>query len=294
MQTDVVIIGAGPAGIAAGIQLKRYGIDPVIIEKDEIGGLVRNANLIENYPGFADGITGVELIDLLKKQAKKAGLKIVSGKVNEIDYCDRQFVIKTSTQELLSHYAIIASGTKPKLFTDIKLPEISAGKILYEIYPVLKESGKNIAIIGAGDAAFDYALNLEKDNSVVILHRGNSEKCLPLLIERVKQNSNISYYKQTKIVEITDHGIDKLQLKCSNPEKTLEFDIDYLIFALGREPQLDFLTERFRSKSAELQDNAILYLAGDVNNDIFRQVSIAVGDGVKAAMKVYRNMKGIG
>ena len=117
MQTDVVIIGAGPAGIAAGIQLKRYGIDPVIIEKDEIGGLVRNANLIENYTGFADGITGVELIDLLKKQAKKAGLKIVSGKVNKIDYCDRQFVIKTSTQELLSHYAIIASGTKRNLVT---------------------------------------------------------------------------------------------------------------------------------------------------------------------------------
>ena len=90
------------------------------------------------------------------------------------------------------------------------------------------------------------------------------------------------------------NGVDKLKLKCSNPEKTLVFNVNYLIFALGREPRLDFLTERLRSKSAELQDNAILYFAGDVNNSIFRQVSIAVGDGVKAAMRIYRNMKGIG
>jgi thioredoxin reductase len=291
MQTDVAIIGAGPAGIAAGIQLKRYGIEPLIFEQNRIGGLLHNANLVENYPGFVDGITGPGLAELIAKQADKAGLHITYEKVSEIDFRDKQFVLETSKNAYHARFLIIASGTKPIKFNDFEIDESISEKIFYEIYPLLGESGKEIIIVGAGDAAFDYALNLARRNKVIILHRGITEKCLPLLKTRAANNPNIKLLNRTKIIEIAINKDNGLTVHCSGTEQSIDIEADYLVFALGREPQLDFINKS--AATAELQLDGLLYFAGDVQNGLLRQTAIAVGDGVKAAMKVYRRLKGI-
>ena len=167
MKTEkVAIIGAGPAGISTAIQLKRYGINPVLFEKGEVGGLLKNANLVENYPGFPEGISGLNLIELFKKQLKNLSLKIFYEEIKRLDYANNIFLLKTPEKLFYSSIVVIASGTKPKRPTHFEISENAKNKIFYEVYPLLKVKKKQIIIIGAGDAAFDYALNLAKNNKI--------------------------------------------------------------------------------------------------------------------------------
>lgn len=139
MKTEnVTIIGAGPAGIAAGIQLKRSGINTLVLEKDEIGGLLRNANLVENYPGFPLGITGLNLVNLFREQLRGVSVRPRFEEVIGLDFKKVIFFIETRKKTYLSRIVVIATGTKPKEIMDFAIPEKVKDKMFYEIYPVLK------------------------------------------------------------------------------------------------------------------------------------------------------------
>jgi len=290
---NTAIIGAGPTGIAAGIQLKRYGISPIIFEKDKPGGLLRNANLVENYPGFPGGIAGTELASSFVKQLNKESIEVISENVTDISFDRELFIIKASEKTYNFRKLLIASGTKPIEFTDFKIQENVKDRILYEIYPILNETNKNIIIVGAGDAAFDYALNLGRNNKIVILNRGKKVKCLPLLEDRAAKLPAISIHNNTTITNIAENSRGMLRVKCTNCESTMNFDVHYLVFAIGRRPQFDFLSESVMSRRQELENRELLFFAGDVKNGYYRQTSIAVGDGVMAAMKIYEKLKEI-
>ncbi|MBC8527722.1 MAG: NAD(P)/FAD-dependent oxidoreductase, partial [Candidatus Cloacimonetes bacterium] len=289
---DVVIIGSGPAGIATAIQIKRYGMNPIILEKNAIGGLLKNANFVENYPGFPDGISGLQLIELLKKHLVTAAVKVSYENVLKLRLDDNLFRTKTNTRMITSRKIVIASGTKPKKIPNLSISDDVKNKIFYEIYPLFGIKDKKIIIIGAGDAAFDYALNLGKNNTVCILNRGKTAKCLPLLWQRARKSSKISYYNETEILKIINSSDERLLLECKTPKRISKFYADYVIFAIGREPQLDFLSEDIKKNVKELERKKLLYFVGDVKNEIYRQTGICVGDGVKTAMKIYRDFEG--
>ena len=287
MQTEnVTIIGAGPAGIAAAIQLKRYGIVSLLLEKNETGGLLRNANLVENYPGFPGGVSGPYLVSLFEKQLVENSLEIVFTETTELDLKDELFMVVTSRKVYYSQVVIVASGTKPKKFAALEVPEEIRDKIFYEVYPLLKAKGKRVVVVGAGDAAFDYALNLSKNNEVVILNRGKTTRCLPLLRERVKLSPSITYREDTEIIRMTSVSPAKMLLECNSPRGVSKLDAHHLIFAIGREAQLDFLSERLKSNARKMEKRGVLYFVGDVKNNAFRQTAIAVGDGIMAATKI--------
>lgn len=292
MQTrPVVVIGAGPAGLAAGIQLQRYGLEPLIFEKDAIGGLLRNANLIENYPGFPCGISGPELVRLFKTQAEEAHLRICFEEVAEVDFQQGCFRVKTAKDEYPAHIVIVASGTKPRPITSPAIsPEVKA-RIYYEVFPLCQVRGKNILILGAGDAAFDYALNLARENHIDILNRGETLRCLPLLWDRACLQPNIYYHANTTVSAIKLVDAAKLQVDCYNPEGRLTFQADYLVVAYGRDPQLDFMAPTLSKITPELEREGRLYLVGDVASGIYRQTSIAVGNGVLTAMKINKHLQ---
>ena len=281
---QIIIVGGGPAGITAAIQLKRYGLDPLLLEKRELGGLLWNANLVENYPGFPNGVGGAKLIQLMKKQIERIGVEIGNEEVLNVDWTGDRFIVVTQHATRNTQYLILASGTKSRPLSDIISPE-AWDKVFTEVWPLLKEEGKRIVIIGAGDAAFDYALNLSKKrNNVTILNRGETVKCLRLLFERAAREPLIQYRAGVTVSRITvNETATSLKVEC----EAEAVEADYVLFAIGRVPNLDFLSEEVRRREKELVGSGRLYFVGDVKNEAYRQVAIAAGDGLRAAMQIY-------
>jgi thioredoxin reductase (NADPH) len=277
---EVIIIGSGPAGATAAIQLKRYGIPFVLLEKERVGGLLWNANLVENYPGFPAGVSGPRLVRLIEKQMERLGVEVTFDSVTQLRYNKTGFQLKTLQTEYHPRFVIVASGTKPYPLP-ISVLEGARSKVFCDVYHLLEESNKQIVIIGAGDAAFDYGLNLTKNrNSVTILNRGKDVKCLSLLWERALAEPGIEYRAETPVCKVElDETDARLRVQT---EAGGSLRADYLLFATGRVPQVSFLPD-------ELINNNIegVYFAGDVKNGLYRQAAIAAGDGLRAAMKIH-------
>ena len=273
------------------MQLKRQGIPSLLLEKDTLGGLLKNANLVENYPGFPGGIPGMALVRLFEEHAREAGVQAIFAEVLRVNYDNGLFTVVTGEALYRSKVLVVASGTKPRQFPDLALPERLKERVYYEVYPLLGISGHRIAIVGAGDAAFDYALNLARANDVIILNRGKRLKCLPLLWERAQSSNRIEYLENTRISEIVPGPADEIRLKCIRPSGSWFFSVDYLIGAIGRDPQLDFLSDDLLRRAKELEDQGWLYFVGDATKGIYRQTAIAVGEGILAAMRIHWHRK---
>jgi len=282
----VIIIGAGPAGLTTALQLKRLGIPALALEGREIGGLLHNANLVENYPGFPKGVTGPKLVNLLKKQIETNGVGILPEKVRNLEYDSESFVAITEQHEYRAEIAVIASGTKAREFTDGFIPENAQSRVFYEVRDLLEIANKEIIIVGAGDAAFDYALNLARRNRVKILNRGKRIKALSLLVERVQENEKIAYLEDAQVKQVTFSGKECLTVEVARRDDLEIMEADILVGALGRVPNLDFLGKGIRQRESELVERGMLYFIGDVRNGIYRQTAIAAGDGLRAAMQI--------
>jgi thioredoxin reductase len=284
---EVAVIGAGPAGAAAAIQLKRQGIAFRIWERDKIGGLVRNAHLVENYPGFPRGISGPDLAGLFKKQLALLGIRVEFHDVLELDYGRGLFSIRTPDGVRFSRVCIVATGTEPRRLPETLVAQDAQDRVFYEITRLAGASGKRMAVVGAGDAAFDYALSLSRRNEVVILNRGRETKCLALLKARVKGHPGIAYRPNSRLENIqrTKTG---LRLICSGRPGKFNTEVSYLVVAIGREPRLDFFGPALRRSGPALQASRRLYLVGDVSHSSSRQTAMAVGDGIRAALDITR------
>jgi thioredoxin reductase len=286
----VIIIGAGPAGMAAAIQLKRYGIIPLVIEAKRAGGLLWNANLVENYPGFPGGIPGPALVAGMVRHFEGHGLDIVQETARSVDFQQGWFKVETNKADHAAQMLVLATGTKPKQFPAEMIPEEAKERVSYEVSDLSRVRDEQVLVVGGGDAAFDYALNLAQLNEVVIANRGSEIKALPLLQERVSANQRIRYMENTSIkrIKLAD---DRLMIQLNVPEGTIELNCAYLLGAIGRTPAAPRLSGSVQQHLKQLQSASLLHIIGDLKNGIFRQTSIAVGDGVRAAMEIFIKMK---
>lgn len=289
---DVAVIGGGPAGIAAAIYLKRVGFDVTLFEKNEIGGLLLNAHLVENYPGFPDGIKGYELSKNMEQHLMKWKITPTMEEVKQIEIKNEYFILQTIKNQYSFKAVIIATGTKPKKLGIPGEQELVGELVFYEIknlLPILKR-GDTCIVIGGGDAAFDYSLNLANNKVIVeIYFRSEHPKCLSLLEKRIKRNTLIKTHSSYMPIEIKEiKGKPEIVLK-SNNETTITKKSDYVLIACGRESNKELLYEDF-----EKNDIPGLFIAGDVQIGKFRQVGIAVGEGIYAAMNLEMYLKGIG
>ncbi len=283
---DVAIIGAGPAGIAAAIQCHRQGIDFILFEQAQVGGLLNNAHLVENYPGFPAGIAGRFLIDKFSRQLSNLAVPIINEQVTQIDFRDNAFNIITNSEIRQAQYIILATGTKP-VTTELSISQSLNGRVLYEIIEIIKTTSQQIVIIGAGDAAFDYAMNLGQRNHVIILNRGDQIKCLPLLFERANAHKNIEYLENTSITAVEKTSAGQIKIACIQSGDNISIYANYLVFAIGRDPNDACLSPKLRSCQKQMIEKGRLYLAGDIANGHYRQTAIAVADGIRSAMQIH-------
>ncbi|MDI6916715.1 MAG: NAD(P)/FAD-dependent oxidoreductase [Thermoplasmatales archaeon] len=302
---DVVVIGAGPAGTSAAIQLKRSGIEPLLLEKDEAGGLLLNANLVENYPGFPDGVSGEILAETFSKHLKNAGVALRKEAVKKIFREKNVFHIVTNKDEVLAKCVILATGTLPKKLGIPDEMDIAGRKLFYEIKD-LPANTDTFMVIGGGDIAFDYALNLSKTaGKIDIIIRGAIPKCIPVLSEKAERKANIKIHYRTIPFSMKEEK--NIVVKCNAEGKQKNFVSDYVLVAVGRIPNIEMLegalkdglvavsrTSNIGRINDELKDCSVpgLFLAGDVKNEDFRQTGISVGDGLMSAMKAVRFLRG--
>ena len=318
----IIIIGAGPAGISAAVQLKRANQKFLLIA-EEIGGLVRNANWIENLIGFPEGISGSDYVELLRITVEKFKILLIQEKVHRVEWNGTRFIIKTPNLIFSAEYLIVGTGTLPKSLNIPKEKEaFHQGLLYYDRYKIPVHSRfKSIGIIGGGDASYDYALALKDLSSRVdILQRSKVSTALPLLIKRVEETTNISIHNNFHLARL---GVSNSEMKIfgSQFEKSLAFSFDILVIAIGRRPNIDFLSDNLKEifllmknmkmdrqnishlefttensyisgtniqKSNNLDEIAKIvkkiWFIGDLISDNYRQISIALGDGVRTAM----------
>ena len=338
---SIIIVGGGPAGIATGIQLRRHGMDPLLLEGDRPGGLIREAFLLENLPGHPVGIQSFTLMNHLMEHVLAAGLKYVIQKVIEITHDGSEFHLTCTRAGAPRETAerdhrrctilVLATGTYPRMPSLPINPSLASSLIATPVphqrtplplihtgvYALRGLRKKTVAIIGAGDAAFDYALNLGCRNMVHILARSESPSCIPVLRERVEQNPRITYRPSCTVTGIHplengtgldldlernvdrgrnpdldfDRGLDRdrtLDLLPGNGKERLR--VNHLVCAVGREPDLRMLHPSLDRD--RLTAEGLLYTVGDVANGSHRQTAIAMGDGVRTAMKIAERLRG--
>ena len=292
MNLDIAIIGAGPAGIAAALQLKRFDLVPYVFEKDRIGGLLWNARRVENYPAFPEGITGAGLAIRFNNHLETFRIPVISEAVISLDYHPQQncFLLATATETYTADVAIVASGTKPNANDILNIvPEQLRQYVVFEIFPILGLTGKNIVIVGAGDIAFDYALHLSKfqGNHITLVYRSERINALPLLVRRVRGIPYITLVSSAVLKKIEKGDVHPLHLTFKKDDSVISLDADFLVGAIGRVPQTDFISPHLHELEKQLINGEQFYMIGDVKNGHFRQAAIAAGNGIETAMKIY-------
>ncbi|MHA2358286.1 MAG: NAD(P)/FAD-dependent oxidoreductase [Candidatus Heimdallarchaeaceae archaeon] len=289
--TYIALIGGGPACSTAAIQLLRSGIEILVIT-ERIGGTIRNANLVENLIGFPGGISGEEYVKLLEKQLDISEVPIVKEKVNSVKRVNGSFRISTEGSEILSDILIVGTGSTPsKLDIKGEKEAFSERKLFYEMFNIKSHSsGKDIIVIGSGDVAYDYSLNLSKIASqITIVQRLDKTTSLPILQNRVQEEKRITVL-QNHIPKEIEIKKDKIVLITKNEDKSEELIADLIIVAIGREPNIEFLSEELVKEFENPQIESNLYFIGDVKKGNFRQVSIAMGDGMNVAMEIVKKL----
>lgn len=289
----VTIVGAGPAGISAAIYLLRAGFEPLLLEEDVPGGLLRWANVVENYPGFPNGIAGPDLADRFLEHVQTVGGSVTKASVYHISrYEDDTFTVSTSVGDHRSMAVIIATGTKAKRI-ELEGSQASEGRrVFYDLSDLLAKvrPGEKIVVYGGGDAAFDMGLNLSRrGHEVVILCRSRA-CCLPLLKERACRD-RIKVVEGRTIARVMDGIIFSLEL-----ESIGTIEADRLLIACGREPRMEILDNSLAALSISSDPTSEanipgLFLAGDVLTGKRRQVGIAIGSGLDAAMKAEQYLR---
>ena len=294
---DVIIIGAGPAGLTAGIYCSRRQLKTLIIAKS-LGGQAALASEIENWPGIKS-ISGVELMNNFKEQTDKLGVTYNFNEVKTIEKNSDGFVVKTNKDNLETKAVILAFGLTPR---DLGVPGEERLKGRGVTYCAICDGpfykGKTVAVIGSGNSALEAAEYLSKlAAKVYLINNKDQFNVEPYLIDEVKSIPNIEMYCFTQIKEIKgENKVQSIIIKDSRGEDEKEIAVDGIFIEIGHEAKTDWLKEivDLNGKKEiiinyENQTSAKgIFAAGDCTNTEYKQIIIAAGEGAKAALQTYK------
>ena len=294
---DVAIIGSGPAGLTAGIYAVRGAASTVILGGEIWGGQLMLTSLVDNFPGFSDGIMGPSLMENMKKQALRFGAEFIPKNVTEVDFNKTPFKLTTSDSDFFAKTVIIATGAETKWLGVPREKEL-IGRGISSCAPCdapfFKE--KDVLVVGGGDSAMEEALVLTKFASkVTIIHRRSEFKASKAMQEKVFTNKKISVIWNTEILEVIGSTkFEGLKVKNITSNEVSEIKADGMFVAIGHTPS----SEIFKGK-LELDEKGYIkvhsgtktnipgvFVSGDVHDFTYKQAVTAAGFGCMAAMDV--------
>ena len=293
----LVIIGSGPAGLAAAIYAARGNLSPLVISGREAGGQLMLTTDVDDYPGFPQGIQGPELMAQMRAQAERFETRFIAENVISVDLKVRPFVINSETSKVYAHSVIIATGASAKwLGLESEKRLIGKGVSACAVCDGLFFKGKDVLVIGGGDAAMREAQHLSKVcQSVTIVHRRGEFRAQAALTNLIKSKSNIKFLMNSVVEEIRgETKVNSVKIKNTQNNEISELEIDGIFVAIGHKPQTDFI-----KGEVELDENGYIkvtentrtsvegvFVAGDVADHRYRQAVTAAGAGCMAALDV--------
>ncbi|PBB05975.1 thioredoxin-disulfide reductase [Salimicrobium humidisoli] len=306
MTYKTVILGTGPAGLTAAIYLARANMEPLVIEGPEPGGQLTLTTEVENYPGFADGIMGPQLMDDMKKQAERFGAEFKRGWVEEVDTSDRPFKLKINGMEdIETRSLLISTGASAKM---LGIPgekeNIGKGVSTCATCDGFFFRDKKLVVVGGGDSAMEEANFLTKfAREVQIVHRRNELRASKIMQDRAKANEKITWALNKTPVEMQSDGLKISGLKVEDKETGEEevIETDGVFVAIGHNPNTEFVKGKLDmdEKGYLLVEPGTtntnvdgIFACGDVQDAKYRQAVTAAGTGCMAAMDAERFLEG--
>lgn len=294
---DVIIIGAGPAGLAAGIYSGRFGLKTLVLEKQLAGGQLFLTESIENYPGFKKPVSSSELGENMRVQAETFGAKIISEEVKEISG-KSPFKVKTDDNTYESKAIIIATGVLPKTLNVPGEDKLRARGISYCGIcdaPLFKD--KDIVVVGGGNTAAEEALLLARfAKSIKLLHRRDELRAVKILEKRIFDEPKIEILWSTVAEEfIGEDKLKSVKIKNVKTQKIITIPADGAFIFVGAQPQTSFLkktikldTQGFIKTKEDFSTSCRgIFAVGDCRSNAWRQVVVACSEGAQAANSAY-------
>lgn len=301
---DIVIIGGGPAGMAAGLYAARAALDTVLIEQGTLGGQAAGTERIENYPGFEEGIGGPELAGRMVAQARRFGLNVLNTDAHRLLRTESGFAIRTGEGEIISRAVILASGTKPgKLGIKGEEELHGLGVSFCATCDGAFFKGRTVAVVGGGDAAVEEAVFLTRfAEKVFIIHRRGELRATKVLQERAKRNPKIEFIWHSVIEEILGaYFVEGIRIKNLQTGTGEELKVDGVFLYVGTRPNTELVQglvqldeQGYIITDENMATNCPgLFAAGDVRRKLLRQVVTAVADGATAAVAAEKYLESI-
>ena len=300
---DVVIIGGGPAGLTAGIYTSRDKLYTLIIDKGIIGGNINNADSIDNYPGFPEGINGPELAELMHRQAEKYGLKSITAEVTAIYIEGESRVIKTTGGDFMAKAVIIAGGSDKVKMGIPGEKEFTGRGVSYCTTcdgPFFRN--KKVVVIGGGNSAIYEAMHLIKfASSISLIHRRDKLRATAILQDKALAETKIEFILNTIVKSIEGKDfVQKLLLENVKTGKQSILETDGVFVSIGLKPNTDYLKDLLPlDKQGHIITDehmstniAGIFATGDIRSGSIRQVTTAVGDGTVAALSAKKFIDG--
>lgn len=297
---DLIIVGAGPAGLTAAIYAVRYGLDVLLIDILPVGGQISSAKLVENYPGF-QAISGIELMETFVEHAKKTGVQMETASVSEVVISDGFFETVTDSERIASKAVIIATGATPKLLGIPGETEFTGRGVSYCATcdgPFF--SGKKVAVIGGGESAITDALVLSDiAKQVTVIHRRDSLRASQILQERAFSKENIDFVWDTVVEEIGGKEVvNSLNVRNVVSGEKFTIPIEGVFIYVGVVPNTDLVEVKKNEKGFIVANDAMetsvpgLFAVGDCREAPLYQIITAAADGAVAAYSARKYVRG--
>jgi thioredoxin reductase (NADPH) len=303
----VMIIGSGPAGYTAAIYAARANLAPLMVSGLQAGGQLMLTTLVENFPGFVDGVMGPELMETMRKQAERFGTDMIAEDVTAVDFARRPFVVRVGETTYEAETVIVATGASAKLLGVPGEHELMGrGVSTCATCDGFFFKDQNIMVVGGGDSALEEALYLARlGRQVQVVHRRDVLRASKIMQERAFKNSKISFVWDSVVERIADPTIGKVaavQLRNLKTDATSELPVDGLFVAIGHLPntalfrgQLELLANDYVKVAPGTTQTSVpgVFAAGDVADFTWRQAVTAAGTGCMAALEAERFLEGV-
>ena len=295
-RTKLLILGSGPAGLTAALYAARAGLEPLVLTGLEIGGQVALTHIVENYPGFPEGVGGQELVDRFKAQAERFGARLVMDTATEVNLQTRPFQVKTYGNTYEADALIIATGASPRKLGVPGEAEFTGRGVSYcATCDGWFFQDKDVIVVGGGDSALEEGLFLTRyARTVTVVHRRDQFRAGALMQKRARENPKMSFVMNTVVTEILgDEQVEKVRLRNVVTGEEYEKPIDGVFIFIGHIPNTGLFKDQL-----EVDDRGYLkvhdwvvtsipgvFAAGEVADPVYRQVITSAGMGAAAAIR---------